>query len=203
MKLYDKFILPSLINWACKMDAHMQQREKVIPLAIGNVLEVGVGSGLNLPIYDGQKVDKLTAIDPSEETWKKKTVDIKKLPFKFEFVKGSAEEMPFEDHVFDTVVVTYSLCTIPNTAKALKEMKRVLKPGGKLLFCEHGIAPDKKVVRIQNAINPVWKGFAGGCNLNKNIPKLISDAGFKIDDLKTMYIPGWKPFSFNYWGTAE
>lgn len=203
MKLYDKFILPSLINWACKLDSHMQQREKVIPLASGNVLEIGVGSGLNLSIYDGLKVKRLTAIDPSEETWEKNIVDTAKLPFQFEYVKGSAEEMPFENEIFDTVVVTYSLCTIPDASKALKEMKRVLKSGGKLIFCEHGIAPDIKVIRIQNAINPVWKRFAGGCNLNKNIPELIVGAGFKIDNLKTMYIPGPKAFSFNYWGVAE
>lgn len=203
MNLYDKLILPSLINWACKMDSHMQQRNKIIPLAIGNVLEIGVGSGLNLPLYNSTNIEKLTAIDPSIETWEKRSFDINKLPYKFEFVNGSAEDMPFNDAQFDTVVVTYSLCTIPDASKALKEMKRVLKPNGKLLFCEHGIAPDVNIVRIQNTINPVWKRFAGGCNLNKNIPNLISNAGFKIAELKTMYIPGWKPFSFNYWGVAE
>lgn len=203
MKLYDKFILPSLINWACKLDSHMQQREKVIPQAVGDVLEIGVGSGLNLPIYVDSKVKSLTAIDPSEETWKKNIVDLSKLPFQFKYVKGSAEDMPFDNAVFDTVVVTYSLCTIPDATKALKEMKRVLKPGGKLIFCEHGMAPDQNVLQIQNVLNPVWKRFAGGCNLNKNIPELIKNAGFKFVSLNTMYIPGPKPFSYNYWGVAE
>lgn len=202
MGFYSKYILPSLINLACKQNSHTKQREKVIPLAQGNVLEVGVGPGLNLPLYDKDKVTKLTAIDPSEDNWKKGKVDISKLPFKFEYINASAENTPFADNSFDTIVITYSLCTIPDTKKALLEMRRVLKKEGILIFCEHGEAPDKNIHFIQDTINPIWKPFAGGCNLNRNIPEIIEDSGFKITDLQKMYIPGWKPASYNYWGTA-
>lgn len=178
------------------------QRNKIVPQAHGNVLEIGVGTGLNIPVYDGTKVTKLTAIEPNEDTWKKCTIDVKKLPFEFEFILASAEELPFEDNSFDTVVVTYALCTIPNVQQALKEMRRVLKPDGILLFSEHGIAPDKRVRFIQNNLNPVWKQFSGGCNLNRNIPQLIKKSGFKTIQLEQMYISGWKPGSYNYWGKA-
>lgn len=203
MKFYDKYVLPSLINWVCGMDNHLQQRKKVVPFAAGKVLEIGIGPGLNLSIYDSEKVQQLIGIDPFVDTWKKGVVDESKLPFQFEFIKASAEELPFNDDAFDMVVVTYSLCTIPDGVKALKEMNRVLKPNGQLLFCEHGMAPDKGVARVQNIVNPVWKQFAGGCNLNKNIPQMIKDGGFEITKLDTMYIPGWKAASYNYWGTAK
>lgn len=202
MSFYSKYILPSLINLACKINSISKQREKVIPLAHGNVLEIGVGSGLNLPFYDKNKISKLTAIDPSEDNWETVGVDIKKLPFEFEFIKASAEKLPFADKSFDSIVITYSLCTIPNTSKALKEMRRVLKKEGVLIFCEHGKAPDKNVILVQQFVNPVWKQMAGGCNLNRNIPEILENNGFKIQEIKTMYIPGWKPVCYNYWGTA-
>lgn len=202
MGLYAKYILPSVINFACKQESHTKQREKVVPMAHGNVLEIGVGPGLNIPIYDKEKIQKLTAIDPSEDIWKKGGVDEGKLPFDFEYINASAEELPFEDNRFDTVIVTYSLCTIPNAEKALKEIRRVLKNEGEFIFCEHGMAPDANVRRVQELVNPVWKQFGGGCNLHRNIPKLIESSGFKIKSLDTMYIPGWKPASFNFWGTA-
>ncbi len=203
MGIYTKYILPSLINVVCGLSAFTKQRNKIIPLAKGNVLEIGVGTGLNLPLYDDKKVISLTAIDPFEDTWKKCTIDIKKLGFNFKFIIASAEELPFDDNSFDTVVVTYSLCTIPDAKKALEEMRRVLKPTGLLLFCEHGIAPEKRVQLVQDISNPIWKKVSGGCNLNRNIPKIIEDSGFKNIKLETMYIPGWKPLSYNYWGTAS
>ncbi len=202
MGFYSKYILPSFINLACKINSITKQREKVIPLAHGNILEIGVGSGLNLPFYDKNKISKLTAIDPSEDLWKKVAVDLKKLPFDFEFIKASAEELPFADKSFDTIVVTYSLCTIPDANKALIEMRRVLKKDGVLIFCEHGKAPDKNVLLVQQFVNPVWKQMAGGCNLHRNIPEILENSGFKIQDIKKMYIPGWRPACYNYWGTA-
>lgn len=202
MGLYSKYILPSLINKACGATTFTDQRNKIVPLAHGNVLEIGVGTGFNLPIYDGTKVTKLTAIEPSEDTWKKCKVDLKKLSFDFEFMLASAEELPFEDNSFDSIVITYALCTIPDADKALKEMKRVLKSTGIFLFCEHGMAPDKGVRFVQSTLNPVWKQFSGGCNLNRNIPQLIKESGFKIVQLEQMYITGFKLGSYNYWGTA-
>jgi ubiquinone/menaquinone biosynthesis C-methylase UbiE len=203
MGLYNKHILPILIDFACKQNASMHQRMKVIPLATGNVLEIGIGSGLNLPIYNTKNVKHLTAIDPSKEVWKKNNVDIKNLPFVFSFVEAFAENIPEDDNSFDTVVITYTLCTISDTKKALEEIRRVLKPNGKLLFCEHGNAPDKTTQKWQRRINPIWKRLGGGCNLNKNIPLIIEKNGFKIKNLEKKYIPGWKPASFNYWGIAE
>ena len=180
----------------------MKQREKIIPLASGNVLEIGVGSGLNLSFYTS-KVKTLTTIDPSEELWKRKQINTKDLPFDFKFIIASAESIPKPDNSFDCVVITYTLCTIPNLKMAFSEIKRVLKPNGKLLFCEHGKAPEKGIQKYQNMVNPVWKRIGGGCNLNRNIPTLIEENGFKINKLETMYLPGWKPASFNYWGIAE
>jgi len=203
MGLYNKYLLPKLIDWTCSQRPTMKQREKIIPLAHGDVLEIGIGSGLNLPLYDHKKVIRLVGIDPSEALWNENNVDIERLPFEFKFLKAVAEEIPAEDNNFDSVVITYSMCTISDLSRALKEVRRVLKPNGDLIFCEHGRAPDKSVIRWQNLLNPLWKQFSGGCNLNRDIPGLIRGNGFKINRLETMYIPGWKPATFNYWGTAS
>jgi len=181
----------------------MLQRQKVIPLAEGTVLEVGIGSGLNLPFYNKEHISHLLAIDPSEALWKKNKVDLKSLGFNFEFAKALAEDIPADNNSFDTVILTYTLCSIRETQVALEEIRRVLKRNGKLLFCEHGKAPDMAIQKWQNRMNPLWKRVGGGCNLNKDIPALINGNGFKINNLDTMYIPGWKPASFNYWGAAE
>ncbi|WP_299527918.1 class I SAM-dependent methyltransferase [uncultured Lutibacter sp.] len=202
MNLYNKYILPKAIDWACDQSSNRKQREKIIPLASGNVLEIGIGSGLNLPFYTS-KVKMLTAIDPSKELWKRTQFNTEKLPFDFKFMIASAENIPESDHNFDCVVITYTLCTIPNLKMAFSEIKRVLKPTGKLLFCEHGKAPEKTIQKYQNIINPVWKRIGGGCNLNRNIPSIIEENGFEISKLETMYLPGWKPTSFNYWGEAK
>ncbi|NQW36222.1 MAG: class I SAM-dependent methyltransferase [Flavobacteriales bacterium] len=203
MSLYNKYVLPKVIDWACSQKPSMKQRAKIIPQAQGNVLEIGIGSGLNLPFYAKDALKHLTAIDPSIETWHKNKIDTQSLPFGFEFIKAFAEDIPADSNSFDTVVITYALCTIPDTQKALSEIRRVLKTNGKLLFCEHGKAPDAAVQKWQNRINPLWKHIGGGCHLNKDIPLLIKDNGFKINQLDTMYIPGWKPASFNYWGSAQ
>jgi ubiquinone/menaquinone biosynthesis C-methylase UbiE len=203
MGLYSKYVLPKVVDWVCKQNPSMRQRMKVIPLATGNVLEIGIGSGLNLPLYSSDNIKHLSAIDPSEEMWKKKAIDPKTLPFEFAFMKAFAENIPEENDSFDTVVITYALCTIPDANKVLEEMRRVLKPTGKLIFCEHGKAPDERIQKWQNRVNPIWKRLGGGCNLNRDIPLLIEENGFKINTMETMYIPGWKPASFNYWGTAD
>ncbi len=203
MGLYNKFVLPKVVDWACTQKPNMRQRMKVIPLATGNVLEIGIGSGLNLPLYNNNNIKHLTAIDPSKEMWDKNVIDTKTLPFEFAFTKAFAENIPEENDSFDTVVITYTLCTILDTNKALEEMRRVLKPNGKLIFCEHGKAPEKSIQKWQNMINPLWKRLGGGCNLNRDIPLIIEENGFKISNMETMYIPGWKLASFNYWGTAD
>lgn len=202
MNLYNKYILPSLIISGCNKKPQMKQREKIIPNAKGKVLEVGIGSGLNLSFYDPDKVTELVGIDPSLELWEKRQ-PIKDLGFHYEFIKGVAEDMPFGKDNFDTIVITYTLCSIPDFQSALESLRKVLKPNGKFLFCEHGKAPDKSVLLTQNAINPIWKLIGGGCNINRDIPSIINGNGFKILNLETMYVPGWKPVSFNFWGEAK
>ena len=202
MNLYNKYILPSLIISGCNKKPQMKQREKIIPNAKGKVLEVGIGSGLNLSFYDPDKVTELVGIDPSLELWEKRQ-PIKDLGFHYEFIKGVAEDMPFGKDSFDTIVITYTLCSIPDFQSALESLRKVLKPSGKFLFCEHGKAPDKSVLLTQNAINPIWKLIGGGCNINRDIPSIINGNGFKILNLETMYVPGWKPVSFNFWGEAK
>jgi len=165
-------------------------------------LEITIGSGLNFTYYNVKQIKSLTDLEPSNEIWQLNKHKINHLDFDFNFINAFAEEIPLQNNIFDTVVITYALCTIVNPNKALSEIRRVLKPNGKLLFCEHGLAPDKKVIYWQNKINPIWKKAGGGCNLNKDIPKLILDNGFKITQLDKMYIPGWKPASYNYWGVA-
>jgi ubiquinone/menaquinone biosynthesis C-methylase UbiE len=120
-----------------------------------------------------------------------------------EFFQGGAESIPLDNDAADTVVMTYTLCTIPDPHSALQEIRRVLKPGGRLLFCEHGEAPDKDVQRWQNRMNPIWNKLGGGCNLNRPVPRLLEQSGFSFNDIQTMYIPGWKPACFNYWGSAS
>jgi ubiquinone/menaquinone biosynthesis C-methylase UbiE len=202
MGLYSRYLLPRVIHFACGLKPNMRQREKVVPHARGRVLEVGIGSGLNLPFYDPANVSKVWGLDPASEMTRIAERAARPLPFEVEFIGLPGDEIPLEDSSVDTVVVTYTLCTIPDTAAALRQMSRVLRPGGELLFCEHGAAPDARVRRWQDRLNPLWKRLGGGCNLNRPIPALIEAGGFRIKSLDTMYIPGWRPASFNYWGIA-
>ena len=202
MGFYGSFILPRLVHFTCGLKPVMHQREKVVPLARGRVLEIGVGSGLNLPFYDSTKVTRLWGLEPSLEMRRVAERATQRVNFEVELIGLSADEIPMEDDAVDTVLITYTLCTISKCEPALREMSRVLKPGGELVFCEHGAAPDDGVRRWQDRLNPIWKRIGGGCNLNRLIPDLIEQAGFKVRDLETMYIPGWRPASFNYWGTA-
>ncbi len=181
----------------------MRQREKVVPQASGRVLEIGSGSGLNLPYYDAGKVEHLFALDPSPEAWAIAEPNAGRMKFDVDFIEASAELIPLERDSVDSIVVTYSLCSIPDAEQAVQEMHRVLRNNGQLIFCEHGLAPDEKIRRWQERINPIWRPMAGGCNLNRDIPSIISAGGFQIDTMETMYLPGPKPLTFNYWGVAR
>ena len=202
MRLYDRYILPKVVHFTCGLKPNMRQREKVVPRARGRVLEVGIGSGLNLPYYDAAKVSKIWGLDPSPEMTRMAKRAAGSLPFEVEFIGLPGNEIPLEDNSVDTVVVTYTLCTIPDTTSALRQIGRVLRPGGELIFCEHGAAPDASVRRWRDRLNPLWKWLGGGCNLNRPIPRIIEAGGFRIKSLDAMYIPGWRPVSYNYWGTA-
>lgn len=201
--LYNRYFLPCLLDCACATKPIRKQRGKIIPLAKGDVVEIGIGSGLNLPFYDQTKVSKLIGIDPDEYVWKKSKQRREAFERPIERLGLSGESIPLEDDSADTVVVTYSLCTIPDPVKALREMGRILKPGGDLLFTEHGMAPDAKVHKWQNRIDKVWKNIAGGCHSGRPIPDYFPKAGLKLEKLDQRYIPGPKVLSYNYWGIAR
>jgi ubiquinone/menaquinone biosynthesis C-methylase UbiE len=202
MGWYEERVLPHFINLACSAKPTRKQREKIVPLARGDVLGIGMGSGLNLPYYEQGKVRKIWALEPSEGMRKLAKKNLVGSTLDLEFIDLPGEEIPLEDNSVDTVVVTYTLCTIPDAAKALEGMRRVLKKDGCLLFTEHGQAPDEDVRRWQSRLNPAWSFVAGGCNMNRDIPKLITDAGFRLDNDERMYIPGPRVLSYNYWGCA-
>jgi len=202
MSLYERFVLPKVVEFTCSLKPNMRQRAKVVPLAAGSVLEVGFGSGLNLPFYDKAKVQRVWALDPSAAMWAMAGDRVRGAGFPVEFLRAPAEQIPLADGSADTALVTYTLCSLPDIQQALAEIARVLKPRGELVFCEHGAAPDESVRWWQNRLNPIWKTLGGGCNLNRPIPSLIEAGGFQIRELFSMYIPGWRPASFNYWGRA-
>ena len=204
MSFYDKYILPSLINCACGTKPMRYQRQKIVPLAEGSVLEIGIGSGLNLPFYDLGKINKIWGLDPSTELNSMAKNVSTTIDVEVDFIIAGAEEIPLPDNSIDTVLLTYTLCTIAEVKDSIREMERVLKTSGRMLFCEHGLAPDEKVVRWQERLSPYWKKIAGGCHLNRNIPKIIEDSKFKIVKVESMYLPRTPKFAgFNYWGEAR
>ena len=203
MSLYEKYVLPKFLNCACGSKPVARQREKVVPLAEWRVLEIGIGSGLNLPFYDKTKVDEISGLDPSEElSGMARTVAIQE-GMKVNFISSGAEEIPLPDDHFDSVLITYTMCTIPEVIRANTEIRRVLKDQGKMIFCEHGVAPDDNIRKWQKRINPFWGKIAGGCNIDRNIPSLIQDSGFDIIEIEEMYLPNTpKIAGYNFWGYA-
>ena len=203
MGFYSDRILPRCIDQGCAAKPVSRQREKVVPHAEGRVLEVGMGSGLNIPFYDIDKVELVWGLEPSEGMRRKARARVASAPFELRWLGLSAEEIPLQDGSADTVVLTYTLCTIPGWKAAVEQMRRVLKPGGKLLFSEHGRAPDDSVRRWQDRLDPLWSRLAGGCHLNRDIPALLRDGGFDVRQLETMYLPSTPRFAgFTYWGYA-
>jgi len=203
MAFYEDRVLPHLIDLACSTKPARKQREKIVHLAEGDVLEIGFGSGLNLPYFDRSKVRKIFGLEPSEGMRRKAQPNVDASGLEVEFIDLPGEEIPLESKSVDTVLITFTLCSIDVAEAALEGMRRVLKPGGSLLFCEHGAAPDAGVRRWQNRLNPAWKRVSGGCNMNRDIPGLIEGSGFRISIGERMYIPGPKILSYNYWGSAK
>jgi ubiquinone/menaquinone biosynthesis C-methylase UbiE len=202
MGFYDRHILPHLIDCTCGMGDVMKARSQIVPRARGKVLEIGIGSGLNLGFYDPAKVEHIFGVDPSAEMQAKARKRAADIRIPVDTVPLVIEQIGADDASFDTVVCTFTLCTIPDPVPALNEMRRVLKPGGELLFCEHGLAPDAGIRRWQNRLTPLWKPLAGGCHLNRNIPDLIAAGGFEINELDAHYLPGPKPMTYVYSGVA-
>ena len=202
MSFYEDHCLPHLINLACNTKPVRKQRAKVVPLARGRVLEVGMGSGLNLPFYARDQIELVWGLEPAEGMRRKAAPAVASAPFEVRWLGLPGEEIPLDDNSADTVLLTYTLCTIPAWQQALQQMRRVLKPDGQLVFCEHGAAPDDGTRTWQRRLNPVWKRLAGGCHLNRPIPDYLRQAGFKIETLEERYIPGPRIASYNYWGIA-
>jgi ubiquinone/menaquinone biosynthesis C-methylase UbiE len=200
---YEKHILPFCLDKACSIGPIEKQRAKVIPHARGRVLEIGIGSGLNLPHYDPAKVSAVIGVDPDEHIWARSKARRDAADFEIERIGLSGEDIPMESDSADTIVVTYSLCTIPDPVKALREMRRILKPGGEILFSEHGRAPDRGVAKWQNRIDPIWSKLAGGCHSGRDIPDLFAQAELETTELHQQYIPGPKVLSYHYWGRAH
>jgi ubiquinone/menaquinone biosynthesis C-methylase UbiE len=166
------------------------------------VLEIGIGSGLNLPYYS-RNVAHIIGLEPSPRLLAMARRVEHTGCGSIEFIEGSAEAIPLNDASVDTVVTTWTLCSIPDAPRALRDMRRVLRPGGRLLFVEHGRAPDPKVMWLQDRLTPVWKRLGGGCHLNRAIGTLIEEAGFRFDRLETGYMRGPKPMTFMYEGSAR
>jgi len=202
MSLYDRWILPRMLDIVMRNKEITRHRAALVPQAHGAVLEVGIGSGLNLSFY-GPQVQRVIAIDPSENLVRMARKRARSMKFPVEFFERSGEAIPIEDHCVDTVLTTFTLCTIADPLAALSEMRRVLRPSGRLLFAEHGFAPDRSVQHWQHRCNPLWNRVAGGCNLNRKMDELISSAGFHIAELTASYAKGPRPLSYIYAGTAR
>lgn len=202
MSFYSERILPHLLSLAMRHKDLVAYRQRVVPAARGHVLEVGIGSGLNLPFYSSA-VQEIFGLDPSFPLLAMTDRLARLSAARVTLLQGSAEAIPLETASIDTVVTTWTLCSIPKVRDALIEMRRVLKPNGQLLFVEHGAAPDHDVRRWQDRLTPLWKPVAGGCHLNQPISNLIGDAGFAVTDLRSGYMGSPRPFTFMYEGRAH
>jgi ubiquinone/menaquinone biosynthesis C-methylase UbiE len=198
---YAKHVLPRLIDLAMRHPLARERRAALVPLARGEVLEIGIGSGLNLPFYSSA-VTRLRGIDPSAELLAIAGSKLDVAGFPVELLLEGAERLSVSDASVDTVLTTWTLCSIPDPARALAEMRRVLRPGGRLLFVEHGSAPDAAVRRWQKRLDPVWTRLAGGCHLDRRIDELIRSSGFGMERLQARYLPGPRALTFTYEGSA-
>lgn len=202
MGFYTDHVLPRLCHLAMRNRRLAPYRERVVGAAEGRVLEIGIGSGLNLPLYSAN-ARALIGLDPGPRLIAMAQRAAQAAPLPVDLIEGSAEAIPLDDKCVDTVLTTWSLCTIPHAGAALAEMRRVLRPGGRLLFVEHGLAPDEGVRRWQNRLTPLWCRISGGCHLNRPMQSLIESAGFRFDRLDTGYMRGPKAFAFMYEGSAR
>ena len=203
MNLYDQYLLPHLIDFACGMGDVMDMRARTVPEAVGEVLEIGIGTGLNLKFYDPDKVSRIVGVDPAAQMQKMARQRAKAITIPVEMIALDVHGIDAETARFDTIVMTFTLCSIADPVAALIEMRRVLKPEARLLFCEHGLSPDDSVRVWQERLTPLWKPMAGGCHLDRDIPALLEAAGFSIGDLDTGYLKGPKPMTYVFRGWAS
>ena len=203
MNLYDQHVLPHLIDFACGMGAVMKTRAQIVPQAEGRVLEIGIGSGLNLSFYDPAKVSVIVGVDPSAAMQKLARQRAAQISIPVEMIALELGQIQAADASFDSIVCTFTLCTIPDAMAALQEMRRVLKPGGQFLFGEHGRAPDLKVRVWQDRLTPLWRPLAGGCHLNRDIPALLKAGGFRLREVHSRYLQGPRPLTWVWHGWAD
>jgi ubiquinone/menaquinone biosynthesis C-methylase UbiE len=199
---YERRILPLVVDRAMRQRPLERFRREVVPPARGRVLEVGVGSGLNLPLY-GRAVEALLGLDPSPRLLSMARQRIPRDAERLHLVRASATDIPLTDGSVDTVILTWTLCSIPDPVAALREMRRVLAPGGGLRFVEHGLSPLPRVRSWQRRLTPIWRRFAGGCHLDRQVDDLLREAGFEISALRTEYAPGPRPLTYMYTGCAQ
>jgi ubiquinone/menaquinone biosynthesis C-methylase UbiE len=204
VSIYQDRVLPYLIHFSMRQGNLATYRQRLVSAAEGRILEIGVGSGHNFRYYS-ERADHVIGLDPSPKllSMARETIRSRALPFPVELLQASAEAIPLRSGSLDTVVTTWTLCTIPNVTSALAEMCRVLKPDGRFLFVEHGLSPDPAVRRWQDRLTPTWKRISGGCHLNRAISQLVQDAGFRIDRIEAGYMKGLKPMTYMYEGFAR
>jgi ubiquinone/menaquinone biosynthesis C-methylase UbiE len=200
---WTEYVLPYLVEKSCRSRAILDERKRWVPRARGEVLELGVGSGLNLAFYDGATVAKVTGIDPSAPLLARAARRATTAPVPVELLRGHAEHLPFEDRSFDSAVMTYALCSVDDPVRVLAELRRVLRPGGELVFVEHGLARDAATRRWQRRLTPVWRRVGGGCHLDRDIAAILRDAGYHSDDLRADYADGARWLSYTFEGTAR
>ncbi len=201
---WDRVVVPRLISCACAQPQIMKARNRIVPLASGDVLELGCGGGINMEFYDPARIASFTGLDPSPNLLERSRAAAQVRGMAADIRGGIGEAIPFADASFDTVVVTFTLCSVTDQAQVLSEMRRVIRPGGKVLFLEHGVAPDKNVRTWQRRIEPVWKRIGGGCHLTRPITSAYEAAGFRISSRDEYYMPKTpRPFGWIEWGEAR
>jgi ubiquinone/menaquinone biosynthesis C-methylase UbiE len=202
MSFYHRHVVPRLVHLAMRQKQHDPFRQRIVGAAEGRVLEIGVGSGLNFPFY-GATVTSVIGLEPSPALLRMARSRASSAKAPITLLDASAEAIPLESGSIDTVVTTWTLCTIPNAPLALAEIRRVLRPGGALRFVEHGRAPEPGVARWQDRLDPLWRRIAGGCHLNRKIDALILGNGFRIEALDNARLPGPRTHTFLYEGCAR
>lgn len=200
---YDDHVVPRIIKVGCSNAAVAERRAQVVPRAHGRVFEIGCGGGLNQQFYDRGKVTGFSGIDPSGKLLDYAREQAKVKGWDADIRQGIGEAIPFEDESFDTVVATYTLCSVQDEKQVLKELRRILKPGGTFLFLEHGLAPEAKVQKWQHRIEPTWKVLMGGCHLTRPVKQSVAAAGFTVTPIDQGYMPKMPKFaSWMEWGEA-
>jgi SAM-dependent methyltransferase len=203
MSFYDRHILPRIIQCSCGAPMVMELRRAVVPQAQGEVLEIGCGGGLNFPLYRRGQVRGVTGVEPAPPMLDRARQAVERSTVPVELVEAAAEALPFPDRSFDTVVTTFTLCSVRDHGASLAELRRVLRPNGRLIFCEHGLAPEPGVQRWQRRIEPLWKRLAGGCHLTRPVRAAVAEAGFELISGDARYLPAPKVFGWAEWGAAR